>query len=248
MTATHSLGSTGLRLGLGRLLALLALLLFASPATALDISAVFNLGASQFANGVQSVNGPNDIVVDLTPGDVVALDIIVANAPRDRFETLFTSLVVHDLEVGLIGGGFNPILNEGACTGFLCTPRELVPFISGPIEKANSPASQGTGTEQWIQVVGHTLVGGANGPGPDVASTVGFTIGAGVSGFERIDFLSRLTPGDVASIPGGGDFMGPINLSSAVINIPEPGAASLLGLGLFGLAGTRRRRTQPQRS
>ncbi len=212
----------------------------ASPSYALDISTAFDLGQSQFANGVRAVNGPNDIEVDLTPGDIVAVGIVVENAPRDAIEGLFTSLVVDDDQVRLLGGGFVDILSEDSCTGFACTPKALRPGIPAPINKPNSPRSQGTGTEQWVQALAHSIQSGTTGSGPDFAGLIGFTV-QDRGALDRVEFVMALTPGDVIFSPGGVLFAGPINFSSAVINIPEPGTALLVGVGLIGLIAAGRR-------
>ncbi len=216
------------------------LVMSTTAASALDISAVFNLGASNFANGVQTVNSPQDIVVDLTAGDVVAFDIVVTNTPQDTIESLFASLIVDQTQVSLLGGGFQDIL-VGSCTGFLCTPPALSSGIAQPINKPNSPASLGAGDEQWIQVLAHTAQGGTDGTAPNNGLTVGLTIG--VDGFQRIDFGIGATPGDAIAGPGGSPFTGTVNFSGAVINVPEPGTALLMGLGLFGLGVAGRRRS-----
>ncbi len=220
-----------------RCLVTASLLLGTTPGHALDISAVFNLGLSDFANGVRAVNAPNDIEVDLTPGDIVALEIVVANPTGDVIEALFSSLIVDRTQVSLLGGGFNDIL-AGTCTGAGCTPPALSSGIAQPISKPGQPSSLGFGNEDWIQVLAHTALGGTNGTGPDVGLLVGLTIRAG--GFERIDFDLGLTPGDAVAHPGGQPFTGPVNFSGAVINIPEPGTALLLAIGLAWLGGARR--------
>ncbi len=211
-----------------------SLLVFSTTANALDIDAVFNLANSTTANA-PTVNGAQDWTLDLTAGDVIAFDVFVTNAPADVVQAVFASLVTDSTQMSFLGGAFNNILTEETCVGFLCSPATLAPGIGAPISKPNDPLSAGTGTTEWIQAVAHTNPGGANGAGPDVAVLLAYQyIGAGGGDLVNID--AAITAGD--AVAGAGS----VSVSGSVINVPEPGTALLMGLGLFGLgaAGSRK--------
>ncbi len=218
------------------LLSIAILLASPSAASALDISVEFDLGASSFANPVTQ-NSANDIRVDPVAGDVVVVDVLVANPAADLVTGIVALLIVDGTQLDLVGGGFFPILDQGTCTGFLCTPPRLVPiYDAGPLPRGDSPLLQGTGTALWIEAPAHTIQGGTTGTGPDVSGTIAFSIAPGLVGAPRIDIDVGLVPGTGIFGPGGQPFQGPVNFSGAVINVPEPGTALLLGMGLLGLA------------
>ena len=139
--------------------------------------------------------------------------------------------------MSFLGGGatFN-ILTEASCVGFLCSPATLSPIVGQPFSKPNDPESLGTGTTEWVQAVAHTNPLGVNGAGPDQAVILAYEyIGAGGSDFVSI--AAALTSGD--AIVGAGS----VSFSGSVINVPEPGTALLMGLGLFGLGAAGRRKS-----
>ena len=144
-----------------------------------------------------------------------------------------------DDQVRLLGGGFAEILSEGSCTGFGCQPASLRPVDPAPTNKPDSPRSQNLGTEQWIQALIHSIPGGTTGPGPDVATLLGFTV-QDVDAADRIDFVIALKGSDQVTSPRLRPFAGDLTFSSAVINVPEPSAALLLGIGLAGMGWAAR--------
>ncbi len=230
----------------GLAFSLLTLALIHAPAArALDISVEFDLGLSQFANPVAR-NAANEIGVDYVAGDVVVIDIVVSNPTADLISLIFAQLIVDSTQLGLLGGSYFPILDQGSCTGFLCSPPTLVSIFSAPQPSVDSPLLLGTGTELWFEVPAHGLSGGTTGTGPDVAATLAFSIVADQVGSSPIDIRIGRAPGLGGGIlvPGAPmqPFEGPVNFSGAVINVPEPGTALLVGLGLIGLVAAGRRR------
>lgn len=88
-----------------------SILLASTSATALSISAEFNLANSVFANPV-TLNNANEITVDLTPGDVIALNVVLSNPTADLITAIFASLVVDETELTFLGGAYSNVLTE----------------------------------------------------------------------------------------------------------------------------------------
>ncbi len=204
------------------------------PANALTISAEFDLGNSSIANPVTAIN-PNKIALDLTTGDVIALEVIVENEQRDLVTAIFATLETDDLQLSFLGGAFYDILTEDSCVGSPCTPAALRAGIAAPIGKMDA-GSNATGTTDWTQAIAHVNPAGAMGAGPDRAVLLAYQY-RGLGGFERVDIVARLTAGDAVA----GD-VGQVDFRSAAINVPEPTTGLLLGLGMLGLGRTRRSR------
>lgn len=205
-----------------------------ATAHGLSFSAEFNLANSVIANPV-TVNVANRIALDLTPGDIFALNVIVENVPGDTLTAVFASLVVDGTQLQFLGGAYSDILIEESCTGPMCSPAALSPGIPSPIAKPSQPFHLATGTSYWIQAIAHTNVNGASGTGPDSGLILAFQY-AGLGGYAPLEFATALTAGDAI----GGNVTSPINFSGAYINVPEPGVAILLGLGLAAMSASKR--------
>lgn len=71
------------------------------------------------------------------------------------------------------------------------------------------------------------------GQGPDSAVLLAYQY-IGPGGFDRVDITAAITAGDAVA-----GVVGPIDFTSAVVNVPEPGTAIFIGLGLLGLGRMR---------
>jgi hypothetical protein len=216
------------------------LVLSTSAASALSVNAVINYGNSAVANGIAGT--PTEAVADLTAGDVIGVSITIDNPTADLVGAAFATLTWDGNLVSYLGGGFTGPVLVGTCTGFLCAAPSLGAGIAAPQLKPLSPFNQSTGDTDWLQVVAHTSTSGTNGEGPDVVANLGFTVLPGGAGLTQINFDMILEPNsDTIAGPGGAAFAGPISLGNAVVNVPEPGTALLMGLGLLGLGVAGRR-------
>lgn len=213
-----------------------SLLVFSTTANALNIDAVLSLANSTTANA-PTVNSDQDWTLDLTPGDVIALSVTVTNAAADSIQAIFASLVTDSTQMSFLGGAFTDILTEATCVGFLCSPATLAAGIPSPVSKPNDPDTLGTGDAEWIQAVAHVNVTGAAGVGPDSAVLLAYSY-TGVGGSDFVSIAAALTLGDAVAGAGG-----TATFSGSVINVPEPGTALLMGLGLFGLGAAGRRKS-----
>lgn len=219
-------------------------LLSAATASAFEVTARLNTTSTVIANGFVD-NGNGTITANLTAGDIIAIDVFAANAAGDTITGAFTSLAYDSVQSTFQGGGFTGgILQAASCTGFMCTPPTLDPAVSVQ-SKPNDPLSQGTGTEDWIQVIGHTNTAGTNGTGAaapgDLATQLAFLVTAGGAGTGQVDFTVAKLAGDAVSNGVTSE-----TYTSLRFNVPEPGAfaASLAALGSVALVTNRRRRRE----
>jgi hypothetical protein len=215
----------------------------ASTAGALDVD--FNIATIETALPPGGGDELADLVIDangdattnmLAPGNLIALEVVISNPNNEFLTGIFTSLVFDGTVLDFVGSEGVPAQILAGGTTF----NELALGDVGTGEiKVNSPnPDDGTG-EVWLQATAFGSGGGTDGAGPD-SYNLYFVLRPGVSGSSAILFEQALTPGDATDAPT-------LTLQSAYIQIPEPGTALLVGLGLIGLGAAGRRRSLSSR-
>ena len=207
---------------------------FAASALGLNanVGGVFTDSSFTTPVGDLVIDGNGDATATLAAGQGVIITIDVANPDAETITAIFATLAVEGSQIASLLGVVLPN-NMLKGPGFL--DKSLSDVGTGAI-KGNGPnLLPGTAGEIWIQGVGYALQAGAFGTGPDQIQL--FMVLGNVAPNEQINFVLGLTAGDAI------DGASTVGFDSAVINVPEPGTALLMGLGLAGLAGAGRRRS-----
>ena len=182
-------------------------------------------------------NTPQDATANLQAGQGIIIGIDVANPTGQLVDAIFTSLVVDGSQVSFLGGS---AVSEVLAGGPVFAPTSLT-RVAQPAIKFLSP-SNSSSAETWIQATAFAGQGGTTGTGPDINAVQIFFEVTGAVGSDQIDFLLGITQGDAVNSPDDGDIIATSTFVSSVVNVPEPGTALLMGLGLTGLATAGRRR------
>ena len=194
-------------------------------------------GGELLADLVIAPDGNNATTNLLEAGQFVGLNIIVDNSEGAQVDGIFLSIVTSNPQMDFLGATVvAPSILVGDAP---FNPPSLGDVGSGNV-KVNSPTlfpePGDPDGELWVQGLAFGSGEGSDGTGPDNAITLYYNI-TGASGSDTIIFELRETAGD------GIDGASSVLLSSASINIPEPGTALLMGLGLVGLAVAGRRQS-----
>jgi hypothetical protein len=162
--------------------------------------------------------------------------VLVDNTGGESLETIGASIVFQGDQTQFVGGIIpGSILQEAGFGG-----SSLANIGSGAI-KGNSPNAQGVAGDVWLQALAYGSAGGVDGTGTQTADIQLLFIVTGGTGSSQILFSLGFTAGDVITAPGGA--LVATSFSDAVVNVPEPGTALLMGLGLAGLAAVGRRKS-----
>jgi hypothetical protein len=211
----------------------------ASTASALDVD--FNIatietalppgGGDQLADLVIDVDG-NATTNMLAAGNLVAMQVVISNPTNESLTGIFTSVVYDGTQLDFLGSQGVP--SEILVGGTTFSSTSLTK-VANPDVKINSPTpDDGTGVV-WVQATAFGSGAGTDGAGPD-SYNIFFSVRPGVASNATILLSHEFTAGDATDAPT-------LNLESAAINIPEPGTALLMGLGLVGLGAAGRRRS-----
>jgi len=182
------------------------------------------------------IDGEGNATADLAAGNAVLININVDNSGADAIEAIFASLTIQGDQTNFLGPNApGSILTEAGFGG-----GSLANIGTGAV-KVNTPNAPGVAGDVWLQALAYGTAGGVNGTGTTTANISLLFIVSGASGGDFVGFDLGTTLGDAITAPGGGAVA--TTFSGATINVPEPGTALLMGLGLAGLAGAGRRRS-----
>ncbi len=207
-------------------------------ALALDatIGGIFTDSSMATPVGDLIIDAEGNASATLVAGQAILVNINIDNTVGDAIETIGATLTIQGNQVQFVGGIIpSGILQEGGFGG-----ASLSNIGSGAI-KGNTPNQPGDAGDVWVQALAYGTPGGVDGTGTLVDNLQLLFIVTGASGSDLVDLVFGLTAGDVITAPGGASIATPF--SSAVVNVPEPGTALLMGLGLAGLAGAGRRKS-----
>jgi hypothetical protein len=204
----------------------------AIDATVLDI---FTTSSSGTSIGDLAIDGEGNATGTLAAGNAIMLNIHIDNTAGESLETLGASITFQGDQTDFLAGiAPGSILAEAGFGG------ASLARIAAPAIKGNTPNPAGTAGDVWVQALAYGSPGGVNGTGTQTADIQLLFIVSGASGSDQVDFGLSLTTGDVIEFGG---IAVATTFSGAVVNVPEPGTALLMGLGLAGLAGAGRRKS-----
>jgi hypothetical protein len=170
----------------------------------------------------------NEATATLAAGQGILLTIDISNLNGDQVSDIFSTVIFQGNQLSFLGGS---AIAEVLAGGPVFAPTSLG-RVAQPAIKVNSPNAPGTAGDVWAQSTAFAGTG-TDGTGPDNVAVQLFFQVTGALGSDQVVFDLTTTSGDVIS--------GTPILSGAVINVPEPGTALLMGLGLAGLAAAGRR-------
>ncbi|MFP6656525.1 MAG: PEP-CTERM sorting domain-containing protein [Myxococcota bacterium] len=218
-----------------------ALVVFgASSASALALNAtiggIFTDSSLSTAVAGVVIDGDGNATATLAAGQAVLVNINVDNNSAEAIEAIFATLTIQGDQTNFLGPNApGSILEEAGFGG-----GSLANIGTGMV-KVNTPNAPGAAADVWIQALAYGTAGGVDGSGDTTADISLLFIVSGASGGDLVEFLLGVTSGDAITAPGGAGVA--TTFSGATINVPEPGTALLMGLGLLGLAGAGRRRS-----
>lgn len=207
-----------------------------------------------------STSSPN-LDGSLENEDTITFDLLLENS--GNLDILGLDVGVFGYDEGAIGSEFdNHLLYESAQTGpFAFRAIDPVTLTSTQLNASRPQSESGSALlfqERYVNLFGGVDTEPTNGDGTlDVGIGGGLTDGSDVH--LQVTFSAQAlgaTPGAPATVDlifgigqQGFDVQGPsgslasqwTNATYTVTIVPEPGTALLMGLGLAGLAGTRRR-------